>query len=294
MKYATGADFRRALETRLRTLSQRDGTPLARLRKLIAFDRLLARLLHTEPETWVLKGGLALQLRLGQRARTTKDMDIMWRLSASDPHQVLVHVTSLGEDDWFDFVVEHPEAEQEPLPGGGKRFNVRALLDSRPFELFHVDVGMNDPMIESVQLLSMPALLGFADISPTVVPCFPITQQIAEKVHAYTRPHVSGASSRVKDLVDILLLAELQPLPGLSLRQALQATFDARHTHPLPTTLPFPPDSWSQPLRRMADETGLIWRELDDAVTAAQQFMDPVLQSQFSGTWNPTAWAWQA
>ena len=49
MKYATGADFRRALETRLRTLSQRDGAPLARLRKFIAFDRLLARLLYAEP-----------------------------------------------------------------------------------------------------------------------------------------------------------------------------------------------------------------------------------------------------
>jgi len=65
MKYATGSAFRRALETRLRTLSQREGVPLARLRKLVAFDRLLARLLQAEPETWVLKGGLALQLRLG-------------------------------------------------------------------------------------------------------------------------------------------------------------------------------------------------------------------------------------
>ena len=45
MRYATGADFRRALETRLRTLSQRESTPLVRLRKLVAFDRLLARLL---------------------------------------------------------------------------------------------------------------------------------------------------------------------------------------------------------------------------------------------------------
>ena len=77
MKYATGTDFRRALETRLRTQSQRDGVPLARLRKFVAFDRLLARLLHAEPENWVLKGGLALQLRLGERARTTKDMDVL-------------------------------------------------------------------------------------------------------------------------------------------------------------------------------------------------------------------------
>ena len=144
MKYAAGADFRRALETRLRALNQRDGAPLARLRKLIAFDRLLARLLYTEPEAWVLKGGLALQLRLGQRARTTKDMDVMWRLSAADLHQLLTNAASLDINDWFRFVVERTQAEEELLPGGGKRFYVRALLDSRPFESFHVDVGIGD------------------------------------------------------------------------------------------------------------------------------------------------------
>jgi hypothetical protein len=200
----------------------------------------------------------------------------------------------LEVNDWFRFVVEQPKTEQATLHGGGRRFNVQALLDSRPFELFHVDVGTDDPMLEPVQLLQMPALLDFADISPTVAPCFPITQQIAEKVHAYTRPHASGASSRVKDLVDILLLAGLQPLVGLPLRQALQATFEARGTHPLPLTLPIPPDSWSQPLRRMADETGLAWREVGDAVTAAQQFVEPVLQSQKAGEWDPITWLWKA
>ncbi len=90
MRYATGADFRRALETRLRTLSQRESAPLVRLRKLVAFDRLLARLLYAESEAWVLKGGLAIQLRLGEHARTTKDIDITWRQSASGLHQLLV------------------------------------------------------------------------------------------------------------------------------------------------------------------------------------------------------------
>ena len=293
MRYATGADFRRALETRLRTLSQRESAPLVRLRKLVAFDRLLARLLYAESEAWVLKGGLALQLRLGQRARTTKDMDVMWRLSAPDLHQLLANAASLDVNDWFRFVVERTQGEEDLLPGGGKRFYVRALLDSRPFESFHVDIGMSDPMIEPVQLLPMPALLDFAGIAPTVAPCFPITQQIAEKVHAYTRSHVSGMNSRVKDLVDILLLAGLQPLFGAPLRQALQATFDARDTHPLPATLSSPPASWAQPLRRMADETALAWRDLDDAVRAAQKFVDPVLQHQNAGRWDPIPWTWE-
>jgi hypothetical protein len=44
VKYATAAAFRQALETRLRAVSQSQSTSLVRLRKSVAFDRLLARL----------------------------------------------------------------------------------------------------------------------------------------------------------------------------------------------------------------------------------------------------------
>ena len=101
MKYANGGDFRRALEARLRNLNQREGAPLVRLRKLVAFDRLLARLMLSEPNAWVLKGGLALQLRLEDRARTTKDMDVMWRQSGADLHHLLVSAAALDAGDWF-------------------------------------------------------------------------------------------------------------------------------------------------------------------------------------------------
>ena len=43
MRYKSGRDFRQALEIRLRNESLRTGAPLVRLRKMVAFDRLLAR-----------------------------------------------------------------------------------------------------------------------------------------------------------------------------------------------------------------------------------------------------------
>ena len=75
MKYQSGAAFRRALEDRLLTNSKGSGVPLIRLRKMVAFDRYLARLKQSYPNQWYLKGGYALQLRLGSRARTTVDVD---------------------------------------------------------------------------------------------------------------------------------------------------------------------------------------------------------------------------
>jgi len=79
VRYKTGAAFRQALGTRIKSISKESGMPLNRLRKLVAFDRFLARLVHDQPDDWVLKGGFALQLRLGERARTTKDIDLLAR-----------------------------------------------------------------------------------------------------------------------------------------------------------------------------------------------------------------------
>jgi hypothetical protein len=76
MKYATAGAFRTALEQRLSTASKQTGLSVQRLRKLVVFDRLLARLLVVAPDRWLPKGGLALDLRLGAKARTTKDMDL--------------------------------------------------------------------------------------------------------------------------------------------------------------------------------------------------------------------------
>ena len=73
MKYKTSAAFRQALDARIQSTNENTGMPLSRLRKLVAFDRFLVRLFHDQPDDWVLKGGFALQLRLGKRARTTKD-----------------------------------------------------------------------------------------------------------------------------------------------------------------------------------------------------------------------------
>ena len=215
MKYMSSGAFRRALEERLRTQNLQSGVPLVRLRKMVAFDRFLARLLLIQPGVWVVKGGFALQLRLGDRARTTKDIDI---LALSQPVEITRQLREAGScdlDDWFAFEVSEP-TQNAATDQGGLRHPIHALLDGRTFEHFHIDIGIGDPMVEAVEYLNTPALLEFAELAPTRVPCFPITQQIAEKLHAYTRPRKSGESSRVKDFVDMLLLSEMGTISGKS------------------------------------------------------------------------------
>lgn len=73
-QYATPAAFKEALEHRIRTAAA-GGEAFARLRQRVVFDRLLARLGSIFGDSVMLKGGLALELRLA-RARATKDIDL--------------------------------------------------------------------------------------------------------------------------------------------------------------------------------------------------------------------------
>jgi hypothetical protein len=73
--YATAGAFRKALEERLKRISQAEQMDINRLRRQVSFDRLLARLFRVEPAPWALKGGYALELRF-KTARSTIDIDL--------------------------------------------------------------------------------------------------------------------------------------------------------------------------------------------------------------------------
>jgi hypothetical protein len=74
-KFKDATAFRSSLEERLKTASRKKGMDLQRLRRQLAFDRLLARLFSGKNPPWYLKGGYAMELRI-HGARTTRDVDL--------------------------------------------------------------------------------------------------------------------------------------------------------------------------------------------------------------------------
>jgi hypothetical protein len=293
MKYTSGSAFRQALEERIKDTHSESKIPVVRLRKQIAFERFIARLIQHQPDQWVLKGGLALQLRLGTQARTTKDVDLLNTALSPDLYASIAEAARTDLMDWFYYEVERPEAGIENKLGG-KRFVVRCFLDGRTFENFHVDIGVGDIVLEPYDWLAFEPTLIFADIQPTRVPCYPVVQQIAEKIHALTRPHVTGGSSRSKDLADILLLAKLGEIDGGILRQAIIATFNTRTTHPLPSRLPPLPKSLSIEYKHLANSLALSFRSFESADQALGQFLDPVLTNAAPGIWDAAKWKWRS
>lgn len=103
-RYATPAAFRMGREERPRQAAP-SVTWLTRQRRLMAFDRLLARLLAAAPERWILKGAVALDYRLGDRARATMDLDLAHKADAEEATLDLLTAQSLDLDDFLAFEV---------------------------------------------------------------------------------------------------------------------------------------------------------------------------------------------
>ncbi len=298
MRYATAGAFRAALEQRLMTQAQQSGVPLVRLRKLVVFDRLMARLMAAAPDRWMLKGAVALQFRMGPQFRTTKDMDLGRQDSedAATADFLAAQFVDLG--DYFTFSIERTGRLDPATEGAAVRYHVTAQLAGRAFEDVTADVGFGDPLPDDPEMLRAPGLLEFADISPAEVPALPLEQHVAEKVHAYTRSYGSGnASTRVKDLIDLVAMSTLFDFQAGRVRQALEVIFSSRATHPLPIAFPSPPPQWSTPYRAMAVETGLD-ADVSAGYEQARAFLDPVLSGTVADeahwdldhrTWEPGA-----
>jgi hypothetical protein len=125
------------------------------------------------------------------------------------------------------------------------------------------------------------------------VPAVPLAQHLAEKVHAYTRTYgeAQQPSTRPKDLIDILLIASVEPLAAAELRKALERTFTSRARHALPGSLPPPPPAWATPYARLAAQVGLD-ADLAAAFAHAAAFVDPVLDGSAAGHWDPERDSW--
>lgn len=295
MRYTSAAAFRQALETRLLAVSRSQGSSLVRLRKEVSFDRLLARLLVVAPGRWVLKGGLALDYRFGTRARTTKDMDLAGAGDDLAATSDLLAAADLDLGDHFTFGIERTARLDQLLEGSAVRYHVQVDLAGRRFDDFVVDVGFDLPPDWEPEVLIGPDLLGFAGIEPVAAPSLPLELQVAEKVHAYTRAYGTEGivSTRVKDIVDLALVATTSELEAARLRRALSETFERRSGRDLPLELPPPPRDWKVPFRRLASEIGLV-ADLAMGHELAARLLDPILSGDVkTGRWDPAGQLWR-
>jgi hypothetical protein len=273
VSYETPQALRTALERRLLARSVETGISLDRLRRRVLFERIVARLQAAEPGRWVLKGGMALEVRLRDAARLTKDIDFGLRDEVADPaelHERLIDALSADPDrDNFMLTVRPPVPLGED--GGGHltwRLKVAAHLADKPFGGIQLDVSPRTHELDATDRLALPNSLEFAGIPAPEIEIVDVHRHAAEKFHAMLRDFGDRENSRVRDLVDLVILIEHGLLTPATVTAAARNVWAERDGVEPPDEIPPLPGSWPDRYERLAADHDMDTQAFPAAVAS--------------------------
>lgn len=198
------------------------------------FDRFLSRVFADgESSAWMLKGGMSMLARVPQ-ARTTKDMDLAAEragdLAEAEAALVRAVDVDLGDHLTFRLLSSMPTGLGENQPGVLTRRYVFSCVDTggafggeREVDQVKVDVVVGSGPIGQPEVIEPANRLHLRRRLVThPYRLYPVADQIADKVCATMDVNYpTGASSRVKDLVDLVVLARTQQVHLEELRAAI-------------------------------------------------------------------------
>lgn len=234
---------------------------------------------------FIVKGGTAMQLRLGIRARATTDLDVIFRGCMDAWLERFDEATANCV--WHGFTITRKAPPSEiNLPGLGYRpwrVPLQIRYEGQDFGSTSLEIAVDEQTDTHHEFVEPEGIVlaAFEIDPPRLVPCLETPYQIAQKLHACTEPHPDG-NDRVRDLIDIWLLEALLTRDDLpAVRAAALDTFArrAKHTWP-PTVIPSPswehdypllirdhPDAPSDLSGAISYLTDLIYR-IDQAISA--------------------------
>jgi len=279
MMYATPEALRAGLDARLLLRAEASATDVGRLRRHLTFQRILRRL--PTDGGWVLKGGYLLEARLGAGARATRDLDFGSEraLALGDIRREFERALVNDVDgDGFVFSVtgSRPHLGAEDAGGPGMRLSLRAELAGRTFATIRVDVVSRPGELSGgVEAIELPEVVSVPGWPPIVVPAVDLAQHAAEKLHAMTWSG-SHPSTRVKDLVDLVLLQDAGTLDEDRLRERVAVVFVARDGASPLRGLPMPPEAWRAGYEEYVKTLDLPVRDIDAAFAQVSGLFDRV------------------
>lgn len=258
------------------------GVTAGRLRRLVGVVVIAAALGGLRDEDGVerigFKGGSALELRFGTRARASKDLDAAYR-GVLDEGLDLIRQALDVEWNGFSAML----GPRQPILRAGVtpppvRVDVKLRYRGRPFVTIPFELSaaegrsMDNPESAALAVAMSPVQIPNVE----AVAFLPIRYQIAQKLHACTE-ECDPPNQRVRDLADLLLIEELAlgdtDLPAV--REACVETFALRAKHPWPPTVALWP-AWPVMWERLAHEEQLemTLAEAADAVASLIQAID--------------------
>lgn len=296
--YRDGIAMWRAIGDRARATAKVTGQPTNELIRRFVYDRFLARVFADPATPWVLKGGTAVLARVND-ARHSKDVDLLRSLgNIDDALAALRAAAAIDMGDHFRFVLGTTRPTGGPTQPelAGYRVQVDAYCGTRRCETFSVDLVTGSLMTTAPELVRSSTPLDVPGLDAPTVRAYPVVDHVADKLAATETTYADSApSSRVRDLVDLVVFARTQHVDGDALHTAIVAE-RLRRGLPALQTFRVPP-TWSATYPPLAAKTphcvGL--RETAAAVGLVAMFLEPAMTGAASAhAWIPSDGIWAA
>lgn len=260
---------------RLVTDWQREsGLPVRRLNLRIAAMMLAGALSratdeHDEP-VFLARGGVAIELRSGERARATRDVDLLIRTT---PESLLDRLDEALAEPYQEFSFQRSEPERLPLRPQVRRVNIKVAFRGKPFVTVAVEIAPTEAA-EEIERLPAHDLANVGLAGPDSIPVLAAHWQIAQKLHAVTEPplRTGGTNPRYWDLIDLQLLRALLGPPDESTKHACTSTFAVRAMQAWPPTITVY-SGWHESYAALARDLGIAVTDLDQAVAAVHELI---------------------
>jgi hypothetical protein len=198
---------------------------------------MLERTATTGQPPFVIKGGVALELRLRNRARATKDLDVSLHHPDADLALTLEHALTGEPYQGFSF-----RSKRKPLVLDNGVVNMEFAVSYRggAWASISIDVARNESCEHEIEWLpAIPLTESFGVTGPDTLPCLPLCHHIAQKLHGVTLPPRPGKrNERFRDLIDLLLMETLI-IDYRNLRKTCEDVFQSRGNPPLATSARF-------------------------------------------------------
>lgn len=227
---------------------------------------------------FIVTGGVALELRLRDRARATKDIDVVLRDGKADLADTLERAVSGDAYQGFSF---RRKGEPLLLDNGAINMEVAVTYRGQPWTSISVDVARWEAGESDVEWVEAIALTdAFGVTGPAQLPCLPLRFHVAQKLHGMTLPPRPGKrNERFRDLVDLLLIEALVEHDYPGLREACELVFASRNTHAWPPDLDAVPSHWAAPFTQLARELELRDTDVETALIRARSFVGRILSA---------------
>ena len=223
-------DVAASVRARLLNLARAERLEFQSVLTRYGIDRLLYRLsISQHADRFAPKGAQLLLVHTVEPHRPAKDLDLLGLGSddSDDVAQVFRDACTVSvAPDGLEFDVDSVRAAviRENVRYGGVRVGLTATLECTRIPL-QIDVGFGDVLTPGTERIAFRVLLG--EPAP-ILQAHPLATVVAERLETLTQ--FGLATSRMKDLYDLLHILRTFELSGNDVRTAIKHTFARRAT----------------------------------------------------------------